>query len=211
MGADFMTNYTRTIVSMVGNQLLQISKDIKPEPHYLMVKDFMIYIKKFFLSFWYHTRITISHGWRFREISQYNRNISWLQISWELHHNHSISWRQISWYITLACCSFFLFVYFFVVFLSFCHYVFFSFCLFFFFFFFFVFCLVPFFSFFFVFLSTCCYLFLSFFLYVFLSFCLLVFLSFCLFVFLSFCLCVFVSLCFSFFLYVCLFVFWKWI
>ena len=41
---------------------------------YLIGSDFMSY----------YTRIKISHGCRFHEISHQNQNISWLQISWDI-------------------------------------------------------------------------------------------------------------------------------
>ena len=47
----------------------QILSDIKPEPKYLMVADFMRY----------YSWTTISHGYRFCEILLRNDNISWLQ------------------------------------------------------------------------------------------------------------------------------------
>ena len=64
----------------------QILSDIKPEPKYLMVADFMRYF----------IRIKISHGCRFHKILHQNQNNLCLQISWDILPE----WLQMSWDIT---------------------------------------------------------------------------------------------------------------
>ena len=66
-----------------------ISWDIKPEPNYLMVADFVKY----------YTSIPISHSCRFYEILHQNPNISCFRLHEILHQTHNISSLQISWYI----------------------------------------------------------------------------------------------------------------
>ena len=64
MVADFVTYYTRTIISRYLR--LQFLWDITPLPQYLMDADLVRY----------YTRTTISHGCRFHEIFHQNHQVA---------------------------------------------------------------------------------------------------------------------------------------